>query len=144
MYGTQEQVATMASTWSEDGVWDEYTNPTLLEVEEWLDQVSAEFNIALGSHFFVASSINSVDTPNAYKTICKYVVELVADLVNWKNSSGRFFSEKLMERAITPMHAIQKDMNDWISMNADGLVADGVTQIIKPSARSRASFRVVG
>jgi len=143
MYGTQAQVATMASTWTEDGVWDEYSNPTLLEVEEWLEQVSAEFNIALGSHFFV-SPIDPIASPNAYKTVSRYVVNLVADLCNFKNSSGRFFTEKAIERGITPMAAIQRDMNNWIKMNADGLLADGVTQVIKPSARSRASFRVIG
>jgi len=143
MYGTQEQVATMASTWTDDGEWGEYSNPTLLEVEDWLDQVSAEFNIALGSHFFVFP-VNSSTSPNAYKTISKYVVNLVADLCNWKNSSGRFFTEKLVERGITPMAAIQKDMNNWIEMNSNGLVADGVEQIPQPSIKNRPYFRVLG
>jgi hypothetical protein len=153
-YGTQEQVATMASTWTNDGIWEddnpEYpgtgtpSNPTLSEVNDWLDQVSAEFNIALGSHFFVPSSVDSVDTPNAYKAISKYVVNLVADLCNFKNSSGRFFTEKAVERGITPMAAIQKDMNNWIQMNSDGLLADGVQQIVKSSIRKTAYFRVIG
>lgn len=143
MYGTQEQVATMASTWTDDGEWGEYTNPTLLEVEDWLDQLSAEFNIALGSHFFVYP-VDPTASPNAYKTISKYVVALCADLCNFKNSSGRFFTEKLVERGITPMAAIQKDMNAWIELNAEGLVADGVQQIVRTSVRKTAYFRTVG
>ena len=142
-YGTQEQVATMASTWTDDGVWGEYSNPTLLEVEDWLDQVSAEFNIALGSHFFVFP-VTPEMAPNAYKTISRYVVSLVADLCGFKNSSGRFFTEKVVERGITPMHAIQKDMNAWIELNAAGLVADGVEQIVQTSIRKTAYFRVLG
>lgn len=142
-YGTHQQVATMASTWADDGAWGEYTNPTLLEVEDWLDQVSAEFNIALGSHFFVYP-INSITSPNAYKTVSRYVVNLVADLVNWKNSSGRFFTEKAVERGITPMAAIQKDINTWIGLNAEGLIADGVQQIVRTSVRKSAYFRVLG
>lgn len=142
-YGTQEQVATMASTWTDDGVWGEYSNPTLLEVEEWLDQVSAEFNLALGSHFFVYP-IDPATSPNAYKTASRYVVNLVADLCNFKNSSGRFFTEKLVERGITPMAAIQKDLNSWIELNANGLVADGLEQISQPSIRDRPGFRVIG
>jgi hypothetical protein len=142
-YGTQQQVATMASTWTDDGEWGEYTNPTLLEVEDWLDQVSAEFNIALGSHFFVFP-VTTAGAPNAYKTISRYVVGLVADLCNFKNSSGRFLTEKLVERGITPMHAIQKDMNAWIELNAEGLVADGVEQVVRTSIRKTAYFRTMG
>jgi len=112
-------------------------------VEDWLDQVSAEFNIALGSHFFVFP-VTAGSAPNAYKTISRYVVSLVADLCNFKNSSGRFFTEKAVERGITPMHAIQKDMNAWIELNAEGLVADGVQQIARTSIRKAAYFRVLG
>lgn len=142
-YGTQEQVATMASTWTDDGEWGEYSNPTLPEVEDWLDQVSAEFNIALGSHFFVFP-VTEEDSPNAYKTISRYVVNIVADLCNFKNSSGRFFTEKAVERGITPMAAIKKDMNNWIEMNAEGLIADGVQQVVRTSVRKAAYFRTMG
>jgi hypothetical protein len=152
-YGTQEQVATMASTWTNDGIWEdlniEYpgsntaSNPSLTEVEDWLDQVSAQFNIALGSHAFVPP-IDPVISPNAYKAVSQYVVQLVADLCAFKNSSGRYFTEKLMERGITPMAAILKDMNNWIEMNADGLVADNVPQVSTPSIRKQPIFRVIG
>lgn len=141
-YGTQQQVATMASTWTDDGVWDTTTNPTLQEVEGWLGDISAQFDVALGSHFFVFP-ITSAKSPTAYKAVSKYVVDLVADLCNWKNSSGRFFTEKLMERGITPMAAVLKDINDWIEMNSDGLVADNVPQIDKTSIRKQAHFRVM-
>lgn len=153
VYGTQEQVATMASTWTNDGVWEDDnlsypgtgnpSNPTLSEVNDWLEQVSAEFNIALGSHFFVFP-IDPVVSPNAYLAVSKYVVSLVADLCHFKNSSGRFFTEKVIERGITPMEAIQKSMNEWIKMNANGLVADHVPQIANPSIRNTIKFRVLG
>lgn len=133
----------MASTWTDDGSWTDSSNPSILEVEDWLEQVSAQFDIALGSHFFVFP-ISSVTSPTAYKAVSKYVIDLVADLCSWKNSSGRFFTEKLVERGITPMAAILKDINSWIEMNANGLVADNVPQIEQPSIRSRPHFRVVG
>lgn len=152
-YGTQEQVATMASTWTNDGIWEDDnpdypgtgtpSNPTLSEVEEWLEQISAQFNIALRSHFFVPPVDPDV-SPDSYKAISKYVVDLVADLCNWKNSSGRFFTEKLVERGITPMAAILKDINSYIEMNADGFAADGIPQIAKTSIRGQATFRVIG
>ncbi len=153
MYGTQEQVATMASTWTNDGIWVnpsvEYpgtitpSNPTLSEVEDWLEQVSAQFDIALGAHWFVFP-IDPITSPTAYKAVSKYVVELVADLCNFKNSSGRFFTEKAIERGITPMEAIQKSINNWIDMNAPGLVADGVSQVKKTDDRKKFQFRVIG
>lgn len=152
-YGTQAQVATMASTWTNDGVWVnpsvdypgsvEPSNPTLDEVEVWLDQVSAQFNVALGSHAFVAP-INPATSPNSYKAISQYVVQVVADLCSYKNSSGRFFTEKLVERGVTPMAAILKDINNWIEMNADGLAADGVPQVSIPSIRKQPIFLVIG
>jgi hypothetical protein len=142
-YGTQEQVATMASTWTDDGVWTAYSNPTVEEVEDWLDSISSQFNIALGSHYFIPP-VDPVVSPNAYKAISQYVVNLVADLCNFKNSSGRFFTEKLIERGITPMAAVLKDMNNWIEMNSSGLAADNVPQVIKPAIGKQPHFRVLG
>jgi hypothetical protein len=142
-YGTQEEVATMASIWTEDGEWSGDTNPKVDEVENWLDQVSAQFNVALGSHFFVPESVTLANTPNVFISISQQVVNLVSDLCNWKNSSGRYFTEKLIERGITPQMAILKDINAWIELNADGLVADGVQQIAQPSIRKRPLFRVL-
>lgn len=142
-YGTVGQVAIMASTWTDNGVFTPTNNPTEAEVAAWLDELSAQFDIALGSHFFVFP-ISQATSPTAYKAVSKYIVDLAADLVNWKNSSGRFFTEKLVERGITPMAAILKDINSWIEMNANGLVADHVQQIEQPSVRSRPEFRVLG
>jgi len=141
-YGTQQQVATMASTWTDDGVWGEYSNPTLLEVEGWLGDISAQFDLALGAHFFVFP-IDPARSPTAYKAVSQYVVNLVADLCNFKNSSGRFFTEKLVELGMTPWAAILKDINKWIELNANGLVADNVPQIERPSIRNQPLFRVM-
>jgi hypothetical protein len=142
-YGSVGQVQIMASTWTDDGVFTTTTNPSIAEVAAWLDEVSAQFDIALGSHQFVFPVMQSV-SPTAYKAIGKYIVDLVADLCNWKNSSGRFFTEKLMERGVTPMAAILKDINNWIETNADGLVADNVPQIEKQSIHNQPHFRVLG
>lgn len=152
-YGTATQVATMASMWTNSGVWEnpseDYpdtmpgSNPTLAEVEDWLESVSAQFDIALGSHWFV-SPIDPLNSPSAYKAVSQYVVNLVADLCHFKNSSGRFFTEKLVERGTTPMKAILDDMNKWIENNADGLVADGVAQIQTSSIKKTMKFRVLG
>jgi len=147
-YGTQQEVAAMASMWTRNGVWvnpvgaDPGTNPTIVQVENWLENISAQMNLALGSSWFVVP-VTEV-TPNAHKAISQYVVSLVADLCHFKNSSGRFFTERLVERGVTPMAAILKDMKEWIAENKDGLLADGVSQRPTPSAQSRVEFYVLG
>ena len=146
MYGTQEEVAAMASMWTRNGVWvnpagaDPGTNPTLTQVETWLDNISAQMNIALGASWFVTP----VTSGDAYKAISQYVVSLVADLCHFKNSSGRFFTERLVERGITPMAAILRDMKEWVDENKDGLLGAGVPQVIKPAAQNQVTFYVLG
>lgn len=142
-YGSVEQVASMASTWTDNGEFTGDTNPTEEEVLDWLTQLSAQFDIALGSHFFVFP-ISKVVSPTAHRAVSQYIINLVADLCNFKNSSGRFFTEKLVERGVTPMAAVLKDMNAWIELNASGLVADDVPQTEQPSVRSQPHFRVLG
>lgn len=147
-YGTQQEVAAMASMWTRNGVWvnpagaDPGTNPNIVQVETWLDNISAQMNIALGSGWFVTPI--TVLTPNAHKAVSQYVVSLVADLCHFKNSSGRFFTERLVERGITPMAAILHDMKNWIDENKDGLLQDGVTQRAAPAKQSQVQFYVLG
>lgn len=150
-YGTPQEVATLASVWTHNGEWlnvgapakPEGTSPTLDEVNTWLDNVSAQFNIALGTSWFVTPVVEAT-SPNAYKAISQYVSSLVADLCHFKNQSGRFFSDRLVEAGITPMAAILKDMTTWIDLNADGLVADHVPQNKATSAKREILFRVIG
>jgi len=152
-YGTAESVASLATMWTDvvshmwkDPVPDydiEGTNPTLTEVEDWLVNLSAQFDIALGSHWFVPP-VNVNVSPTAYNAISQYVSQLVADLCHFKNSSGRFFTEKLVERGTTPMAAILRDMNNYIEMNADGFVQDNVPQREAQTIRKQIKFRVIG
>ena len=152
-YGTAEKVASLATMWTDidtkqwvDPVPDyaiEGTNPTLTEVEGWLVSLSSQFDIALGAHWFVPPIDVNV-SPTAYSAVSQYIVQLVADLCHFKNSSGRFFTERLVERGTTPMAAILRDMNNYIEMNADGFVQDGVPQREVQTIRKQVRFRVLG
>ncbi|MEO6565197.1 MAG: hypothetical protein ABIO63_04115 [Casimicrobiaceae bacterium] len=121
----------------------EGTNPTLTEVEDWLVSLSSQFDIALGAHWFTFPIQQNV-SPTAWNSVSQYIVQLVADLCHFKNSSGRFFTERLVERGITPMAAILRDMNSYIEMNADGFVQDNVPQKTAKSIKKQIGFRVIG
>lgn len=153
-YGTPEGVASLASMWTKNGEWLDPvpavpgpyvkgTNPTLTEVQRWLENVSATLNLALGQANFIVP-FDTVDAPGAYKALSQYVEQLVADLAHYKNSSGRFFSDKTVDRGISPMHTILKDMIAWIALNERGLLAAGLEQneIVLP--RNVPHFRVMG
>jgi hypothetical protein len=152
-YGTAEQVASLATMWTDiethqwkDAVPDyniTATNPTLTEVNDWLVALSKQFDIALGAHWFIFPIDVNV-SPTAFSSVSQYIAQLVADLCHFKNSSGRFFTEKLVERGSTPMAAILRDMNNYIEMNADGFVQDNVPQKTAKTIKKQVGFRVIG
>jgi len=150
-YGTPESVAGMAKLYTDNGDWKDPnptydlpgTNPTLSQVNEWLVNISAQFDVALGNHWFVFP-IDPVRSPTVYKAVSQYIASLVADLCHFANSSGRFFTDRLVERGVTPMAAILTDLSNWIDLNSGGLVADHVPQKQATSEKKEIKFRVIG
>lgn len=144
----------MASMWTRGGVWvdpvpdppgplDYGTNPTKTQVETWLQDVTAQFNVALANHHFLIP-INENTSPNSFLAISQYCVNLVADLCHFKNSSGRFFTERLVQNGMTPWAAILKDIDDWVKRNENGLVGDGVPQDSGTAPSNQLLFRTMG
>lgn len=141
MYGTVVDVASKSSVWShggnfydpEDPDYAPGTNPTATTVSGWLEQLSAQMDIALGTHWF--------DTPiaedtAAYKAIAGYICGLAADLVQRANG---------VEVEVSPQGKILQDMGKWVKENADGLKAGGATQQTpSPALKSQARFTVIG
>lgn len=137
-YGVPDDVAALARVWSDDGHWkdanEDYdirgTNPTLATVTTWLDNLSAQMDVALGSSWF-----NTPSNPSgAYKAISQYICELAADLAHLANGVDR----------VSSAGRTLKDMTAWVEANADGLIAGGLTQTPTPSLKSQTSFRVIG
>lgn len=158
VYGTPAQVAALASMWTRGGLWvdpvgpvpgpaDKGTNPSLTQVTEWLVNVSAQMNLALGNANFIVPFYDDA-TPDSkvqsYLALSQYVSSIVADLAHYKNSSGRFFTEKVVERGVNPMQAILKDMAGWIALNERGLIADGLLQFPVQLTRNFPQFRTLG
>lgn len=134
-YGTVVNVATLASSWSRDGVFynpdplynDPGTNPTYSQVEIWMDQVSAMLNASLAQFGFIIP----VTQADCVLALGAYVEQVTADLCAYKNSSGRFFTDKILEAGVTPMTAIRKDVKGWVEETADGLEALGAERTKK-------------
>ena len=141
-YGTPPEVAGLSRVWTRDGEFiddnEDYdirgTNPTLSTVTTWLENISAQMDIALGSEWFV-TPIDADDSPEAYKAVTQYVVGLVADMVHIANG---------VDREVSPLGKILQDMTKWVQMNADGLVAEKVEQEPTPSTKRQAMIRVIG
>ena len=141
-YGTPDHVAELARVHTRNGIWidpnEDYnikgTNPTLSTVTTWLDNISAQMDVALGSEWFTVP-LDPDQSPIAYKAVSQYVCGLVADLAHLANG---------IEREVSPLGKILQDMTKWVQLNADGLVKDAVRQTPSPSTKSQASFRMIG
>ena len=141
-YGTPADVAALARVWTKDGEFldavEDYdiraTNPSLSMCAQWIENVSAQMDVALGSEWFV-TPIDPTASPIAYKAVSQYVVGLVADMVHVANG---------VDREVSPLGKILQDMTKWVQMNADGLVGDAVRQEPTPSTKRQTVFRVIG
>ena len=144
-YGTVAGIAGLSKVWTKNGEYTAYniygncTNPTLEQVENWLDEVSSIVDLALANNGFVTPVIADDVLP----ALSNYVQSLVADLCHAANSSGRFFTEKFIERGGSPMNVILKDVDNWVSGKSAGLDAMGVPRIPGFSGRNTAIIEVI-
>lgn len=130
-YGTVEGVAALAHTWTtddtfldEDAPYVEATNPSLTSVVSWIDQVSAILNTALRKYGFVVP----ITTDRGQLVAASIVEELVADLVAYANSKGRFLTEKFRESGMSVWRAIRNDIDAWVVEYSPGLEQDGAAR----------------
>lgn len=124
-YGSVEGVAALAVRFTNAGTFDVTTNPTSATVTSWLAQISSTLNVALATAGFSVPITDSDATP----ALDGFVNALAADLTHAANSTGRFFSERIIENGISPMRVISNDVQAWVQANAAGLVAMGANRI---------------
>ena len=148
-YCTVDQVADLARKWTNNAQFVDYvapnpthsppivevegTNPTLSAVTDWIENISAQFDLALGQHWFVASVSSSA---GAYNAISQYVAQVVADLVAEVVGQGRFATDAYTVRGASVQSTILREMNQWIADNSDGMVAQGLQQLQVSSKKS--------
>lgn len=131
-YGSSAGVAAFARAWTDNGEFidpTDYvdgTNPTLTQVNTWLAAVSVMVDLALGSEGFTVP----VTQERAVLALNEIVNALVSDLVHASNSSGRFFTERVLESGKSQMAIINADVLAWVVAHTDGLVAMGVPHAI--------------
>lgn len=116
-YGTAAGVAGYVGVYTASGSFTTGTLPTLANVEAWIDQVSALLNTALAKRGFTVP-LTQADAVLAAKSL---VEQLVSDLVQAANSSGRFFSERFLERGVSNWAVIRNDISNWVEEYASGL-----------------------
>lgn len=123
-YGTVAAVAALVRRYTSNGSFTTTTNPALATVEGWIDTVSATLNVALAGAGFTIP----VTQDDAKAALASIVVEAVADLCHAANSAGRFYTERALERGVSPMKVIRQEMMQWVEDQAAGLVALGAAR----------------
>lgn len=114
-YGAASDVAALTPRFTTNGSYDSSSRPTLSQVDAWIDQVSAILNVLLAEANFTIP----VTQKDVALLLKHFVATEVADLANYANSAGRFFSDKNMTTG--PWQAIQSEAAKFISEHAEGL-----------------------
>lgn len=141
-YGTAADVAGMSRTWTDNGSFvdpDAYlsgTNPTLTQVEAWIEQISVMMDLALANNGFTVPVTEAAVLP----ALGAKVAAFTSDLVHLAHSKGRLFSDRIQESGKDPLSIIDKDVNAWVQRNVTGLEAMGVPRIVNES--DQAAFSV--
>lgn len=123
-YGSVADVAAFTRRFTNNGSFDATTVPTLTQVERFIDTVSGTLNMALAGEGFTIP-VTQADAKAALDAV---VTEAVSDLVQAANSSGRFFTDKAIERGVSPMRAVRREMAEWITEQISGFAALGVSR----------------
>lgn len=123
-YGSLEGVAAMSTLYTDRGSFNGNTHPSDETVVTWINQISGFMNIALADNGF-AVPITQVDAKQALDAVLN---QYVADMVMASNSAGRFFTDKFLEKGLTPLVQIGKDINDWVVTNGGGIEGLGAVR----------------
>ncbi len=123
-YGDAVDVAALTPRFTNAGDFDALTRPTAGQVNSWIDRVSAILNVILAEHNFALPVVQ----PDVVLFLEQFVITQVADLANYANSAGRFFSDKNFTTG--PWQAIQKEAADFIDKHAEGLQNLGATRSV--------------
>jgi hypothetical protein len=121
-YGSADDVAALTRRFTNSGEYDSSTIPMLAQVESWIDQVSATLNVLLAEQGFTIPIVQAT----VALMLKNFVTTQVADLCNYANSAGRFFSEKNLNTG--PWALIQKDAADFIAKHSEGIAKIGATR----------------
>jgi hypothetical protein len=143
-YGSAAGVAGFARTWTDNGAFvdaDVYvtgTNPSLEQVEEWLEQVSQMVDVAFANEGFTVPVIET----KVLKAIDAKVNAMVADLVHLSHHKGRLFSNRIVESGWSAEQVLESELTKWVAGKATGFQAMGVPRVINESSQSSFSVQM--
>lgn len=140
-YGTAAGVGVYARNYADTNQeFTDATTPTLTEVEEFIDEVSAILNVQLAAHRF-SIPITQAD---AKRMLDNFVNQEAAALVLGMHNHGRFGpSNKQMVNGRFSL--LLSDIQSFLAANQNGLEAIGATRTnTQTAAGSRALVRADG
>lgn len=120
-YGNADDVAALTRRFTANGSFTTSTIPTLAQVEGFLDTMSAWLNVCLARNGFKVP----VTQADAKEVLAGMAVEAAGDLVQAANSSGRFFTEKALERGLDPLRILRRELSEAIDQQSVGFEALG-------------------
>lgn len=123
-YGSIAEVAVLAKRYTASGNFTTSTNPTEAAVGQIIDRISATVNVLLAEAGFTIPVTNA----NVKLMLAEFVVESVSDIVHYINGSGRFYSNKVLERGVAPYKIITNDFSNWLEQHSTGLEALGASR----------------
>ena len=136
-YGSTDGVAALTPRYANAAkVFDGGTNPTLGNVEKFIDQVSSLLNIMLAREGFVIPVSNA----DAVLMLSMFVTEEVAQIVEGINGSGRF-GPGAKQVGRSRYQLITADVQDFIATNKAGIEAIGATQAAGKSDMGAVGYR---
>jgi len=135
-YGSLQNVASRTPRRAEGGTFTVATKPTDLQVENFLDEISALLNSMMARHGFVIP----VTQADVKLVITGFVCDEVAAIVEGVNGSGRFGPQSKSKLASKSKFAlVMDDVTAFLEINAFGFEAMGATRTT--SIGSQLSYR---
>lgn len=133
-YGTASGVGAMNALWSDSGSFTAATTPTSAQVNGWLDNVSAMVDTALADEGFTVPVVLAA----VVKELDLLVEGIVSDLVDAAHRTGRFYTENILTRGLSPFITIDKEVHAWVQRKSVGFENQGVPKV--DTGRKVASF----
>ena len=110
-------VAALTPRYASNGAFDSSTRPNLAQCETWINQMSGFVNALLAEAGF-SIPITQSDTVQLLNSL---VTSAVAEMAEYANRAGRFWSDSAQERGISIQKVLRNEISDWINAHAKGL-----------------------
>jgi len=123
-YGSVAEVEALTRRYTASGTYSSTTNPTLAQVEQFVDRVSGIANVVLAEQGFSIP----VTQADAALAIADFVVAQAALLVEAANGHGLYAPGSQSVRGTTPMRLVIREAEAFLAEHAEGLELLGATR----------------